>query len=171
VIAELDDAKALATLGTPLASWSEEVIPDRFEPHPTSTYSPQYAWMFAYEKGLRTRIEGVLSQPLSRRTRSLFGPDGAFSEALSNAFLHGHRRANDLPISVRCTVATHHLYFSITDRGPGFDVARVLTARGRHSAYYHVAGNGLRCIEETPWVTAWWADGGRTMLLLAEMTG
>jgi hypothetical protein len=169
VIAEINESDALETLGKPLDSWCDEVIPGQVELLPSSSYSPVYAWMFAYEKALKRRIESRLGRPLGPWERRLFGPDGVISEALSNAFLHGHKRAPGLPITVRCTLGQRHLLFVISDRGPGFDVAATLANRSRRSTYFHIAGNGLRCLAETEGLSAWWSDFGRTLRLLIDL--
>ena len=170
MIREFTETAGLQLVAPPIEGWTDEVVPGLVELLPSSNYSPVYAWMYAYEKGLKRRIERLIGQPLGVWERRLFGADGAFSEALSNAFLHGHRRDPALPITIRCTVGERGLFFAISDQGPGFDSAAVLAARARSAPSFHIAGNGLRCLAETPGLTVWWADGGRTLRLLVDLT-
>jgi hypothetical protein len=166
VIAPYDRGDWQARLGPLLAEWLDEIVPRAVQPPPHSTYSPVYAWMYAYEKALRRRLERTLGRPLGVWERRLFGPDGAFSEGLSNAFLHGHRRDPSLAIQIACRVAHQGLDLSIHDQGPGFDFEASRAARLRGGAYFNVAGNGLRCFESDPDIVAAYADGGRTLHLL-----
>jgi len=145
----------------------EEVVPGRVELLPNNRYSPRYAWMFSYEKRLKHRIEAELGRPLGELERRLFGSDGAFSEGLSNAFVHGHRRDPALPLAIRCAAGRRGVAFSIRDRGPGFDVARQIELARRGAAPYHFAGNGLRVLVESPAVAAAYGEGGRRLDLMA----
>jgi len=146
-----------------LTSWCEEVVPAQVDPLPNCPYSPSYTWMFAHEKRLKYLIESATGWRLGPIERELFGPDGAYSEALSNAFVHGHRRNRGLAILLTCSVGRRGLAFTITDRGEGFDVDSVVEAAQRGTAYYSFAGNGLRTLAQQRRVTASFADGGRTV--------
>ena len=165
MIVDLADWPRLAAVDPVVAEWSEEVVPGAVEELPHSRYSPRYAWMYAYEKRLKQRICRALGRPLGDWERRLFGPDGAFSEGLSNAFLHGHRRDPERPIGISCRVGSGGLQFVIRDQGGGFDVAAALGALGRGAGYYHMAGNGLRCLAESPHVLAALGEGGRALFL------
>jgi len=154
-----------------LAEWCEDVVPRHVELLPNNRYSPVYAWMFSYEKRLKYRIEDVIGRPLDRTEAAIFGADGAFSEALSNAFVHGHQRDPGLPIEVRCCVGTRGLAFAIRDRGEGFDVERVVRAAARGGGYFSFAGNGLRALSHHPEVAACYENGGRMLLLRVGLTG
>lgn len=160
---------ALARIGEPLGHWVDEVVPGSVAAHKSASYAPAYAWMFTYEKILRRKIETILGRRLGTLERRLFGPDGALSEGLSNAFLHGHRRSPELPIEVECAVGSRGLLFAIRDRGPGFDVAAALSRLRRGGNYFHVAGNGLKVLAALTDLEAGFADGGRTLLLLVPL--
>jgi Histidine kinase-like ATPase domain len=168
LLGELDFEGCQRRLAPLLGSWSDVVVPQAVEPHRDTTYTPEYAWMHTYERQLRKRIEGALGRPLMPGERKLFGADGAFSEALSNAFLHGHGRNPALPIRVSCAVGKAGLGFVIGDQGPGFDVTSVAAKVQRGGAYFRVAGNGLRALAGEG-VTASYSDGGRTVTLLVEL--
>lgn len=45
----------------------------------------------------------------------------SLSEALNNAFIHGNRGNQDLPISIRVSKDSEYFIFSIIDNGVGFD--------------------------------------------------
>lgn len=147
-----------------LAAWTEELRPSAVELLPHNPYAPSYAWMYAYEKRVKYWIEEVLGTTITPPVeRALFGADGAFSEPLSNAFVHGHRRNPDLVIKVCCALGHPGLAFSITDQGPGFAVAQVLATAARGGGYYRYAGNGLRTLSERDQILASYADNGRTL--------
>ncbi len=169
MLTTLDFEGCLQRLAPVRASWTDVVVPEEVEVRPDASYRPEYAWMHAYEKQLRKRIESELGRPLTRQETSLFGPDGAFSEALSNAFLHGHGRDPRRPIRVSCAVALGGLAFVIRDLGSGFDVAAVSAKAERGGAYFRVAGNGMRALARDG-VVAGYSDGGRTLALLLVFT-
>ena len=150
-----------------LAQWREQVVPGEVELLPNNRYSPRYAWMFSYEKRLKYRIEALVGRPLGELEHHLFGSDGAFSEGLSNAFVHGHRRDPERPLEICCAVGRRGLAFSIRDRGPGFDVARQLELARRGAARYHFAGNGMRVLAESTTIRASYEEEGRRLNLLA----
>ncbi len=153
----------------PFAEWTDEVVPGEVELLPHANYSPRYAWMYAYEKSLKRRIEKTLGRQLGAHDRRLFGPDGAFSEGLSNAFLHGHKRDSGLAIRVSCSIQPRELAFVIRDGGGGFDVESAVQALRRGGTYYHMAGNGLRCLAESPEVAAAHSEGGRALYLRVRL--
>ncbi len=147
--------------------WAEEVVPRSVELLPNNRYSPRYAWMFSFEKRLKYRIEDALGRRLGSLERELFGADGAFSEGLSNAFVHGHGRDPSRPIGIHCAVGLQGLAFSIRDRGPGFAVAEQLELARQGSSRYHFAGNGLRVLVSAPGIHAFYEGGGRRLDLMA----
>jgi len=146
--------------------WVDTVVPRDVELLTDHRYSPRYAWMYAYEKRLKRRIEQALGCPLGPRERGLFGPDGVVSEGLSNAFVHGHRRDGRLPIEVGCAVSPGGIGLTIRDRGAGFDVAATVAKAQSAGAYYHMAGNGLRVFLERDDVLAAFSLGGAQLNLL-----
>ena len=150
---------------TLIAAWDDAVVPGEVELLPHTHYSPMYAWMYAYEKKLKRRIEKTLGRPLGQLERALFGQDGAVSEALSNAFLHGHRRDPARVIHVSTQVARPMLLVSVRDSGPGFDVPAALGAMEHGGTYFHMAGNGLRCLATSDRIQAAYTNGGRTIVL------
>ena len=150
-----------------VARWRDVVVPGEVDLLPNNRYSPRYAWMFSYEKRLKYRIEELLGRPLGELERHMFGSDGAFSEGLSNAFVHGHRRDPKRPLEIRCAVGRRGLAFSIRDQGPGFDVARQLELVRRGAAHYHFAGNGMRVLAESTTILASYEDGGGRLNLMA----
>jgi hypothetical protein len=152
------------------ARWVDAVVPQQVEPVPNNLYAATYAWMYAYERRLRDRLECSLGHKLRAAERILFGTDGVVSEGLSNAFVHGHGRAGDLPIEVECRAAQRGIGVSIRDRGPGFDVDQVLDALSRGRGYFRFAGNGLRAFARTPGVVASWGLGGRELNLRVNLS-
>jgi len=169
MIVDLDWQAMRRRVGSLAAEWCDTVVPAAVEVLPDSLYTPAYAWMYAYEKGLRDRIEKALKRPLGRRERELFGPDTALSETLSNAYVHGHGRDPSRPITVRCLVGRSALGFSVRDGGEGFDVATKLAQVRCDGGYYRMAGNGLRVLVTSESVEASFEDGGRTANVLCVL--
>jgi len=166
MIVELEFEEMIEATAPVVDRWSVVVVPGRVELLPNNRYSPRYAWMFSFEKRLKYRVENVLGKPLGNVERILFGVDGAFSEGLSNAFVHGHRRDPERPIRVRCCVGGGGLAFSISDTGDGFPVVEHLGSLRRGSARYHFAGNGLRVLMDSTTVQASYSNAGKTLNLL-----
>ena len=52
-----------------VAAWEEPVVPSQIELLPHSSYSPRYAWMYAFEKRLKYRIEEALGARLGELER------------------------------------------------------------------------------------------------------
>ena len=148
-----------------LDQWTDLVVPRDVEIMPNFGYTPDYAWMYSYEKRLKYRIEACSRRPLGSVERLLFGEDGVFSEAVSNAFVHGNRRRTDLPIEIVTVVGERGLAFSIGDCGDGFDFEATLAAVSRGLVYFKCAGNGLRALNDREDVVASYARGGRVLHL------
>ncbi|HYE62527.1 MAG TPA: ATP-binding protein [Phycisphaerales bacterium] len=99
---------------------------------------------------------------------SLFAVRLAVHEALTNAFVHGHKNLPDQPVRFEYTVADDHAEIEIEDRGPGFDPASIpdptldenlergcgrglLLIRAYMSiAEYSASGNVLRMVYQRP---------------------
>ena len=152
-------------VGAVLGEWRDVVVPSEVDCRAANQYSPRYAWMFSYEKRLRDRLQEALGRRLGAVERLLFGADGVFSEALSNAFVHGHRRDPDRPIEVTSVVGTRRLAFAVRDTGPGFDIRPVLEGLARGGTYFHNAGNGLRALHQREEVLASFTGGGSVLNL------
>jgi len=147
------------------------VVPRDVEILRNFRYSPQYAWMYSYEKRLKYRIEEASGRPLKGMERRLFGADGVLSEAISNAFAHGNGRQNDLPIEIVTLIGTAGLAFSIRDCGEGFDVRKTISDFARGGAYFKCAGNGLRTLNDHDGIVAAYTEGGRVLNLLVLYSG
>ncbi len=148
-----------------LTEWRDIVVPSNVELLPNFGYSPAYAWMFSYEKRLKYHIEEAAGRKLGTYEQALFGADGVFSEGLSNAFVHGHRRDPDVAIEITTTVGLAGLAFSISDQGVGFEVESTVAAALTGGSYFNYAGNGLRALGERTDVIAVYANYGRTLNL------
>lgn len=166
MIGDRSPGQLASDLGEPLHHWSDRVVPNQVEEIGDNRYSPRYAWMFSYEKSLKYRLEAALGQPIGELERRLFGADGVVSEALSNAFVHGHRRDPERAITVEVRLGTAGLLLTIRDSGAGFDHRRVTAGYLAGRPSFHVAGNGLRALIDAPDVEACWSDGGRALHLL-----
>jgi len=56
---------------------------------------------------------------------SLFAIRLSLHEAMSNAFLHGHRNLPGVPVSLEFEVDPDHVVITVQDQGEGFDPASV----------------------------------------------
>ncbi|MCP4902769.1 MAG: ATP-binding protein [bacterium] len=170
IVADRPKRDLLAEIGESLAEWRDVVVPELVELLPNNRYAPAYAWMFSYERRLAYRIEEVISRKLIRREECLmFGENGVISEALSNAYAHGHGRSVELPIIVTCRAGRCGLLFSVRDHGSGFNVDRTLLEVRRGGQYFRLAGNGLRSIDCCADVVAVYSEGGREVTLFVPL--
>ena len=162
------DKGAISELLRPVISEFEElVIPEKVELLQNNAYSQNYAWMYSFEKKLKYRIEKLLRNKLTySQEKILFGPGGAVSEGLSNAFAHGHRKRTDLPISVWAAVSLVGLGFAIEDKGPGFDFEKTLADFQKGSSFFHIAGNGFSLLTASTDFDAWYNVTGNSLFLL-----
>ena len=101
----------------------------------------------------------------------MFGGDGVFSEALSNAFVHGHQRDRDIAIDITTIVGLSGLAFSISDQGRGFDVEKIVTAACNGGRYFNYAGNGLRALCQREDVVACFRKKGRVLQMRVVLWG
>lgn len=155
-------------IGPISVEWQGQVVPAEVEPLPHSAYSPEYSWMYAFEKRTKYHLEERLQSPLGKLEKRLFGADGVFSESLSNAFVHGHRRDPTRPITVRWSASPSGLVFSVQDTGPGFDISETVRRVQAGGAYANYGGNGLKALEQADKVTACFADRGRRVMVCIQ---
>jgi|GEM_PF-1101132 len=116
------------------------VIPGQFPAVSNSPYRPGYDWLFVYERKLARFLEPWLKQ----FRLELIGEKGILSEALSNAYYHGHAKSTVQPIKVRVYVGVRGLIIRIKDSGNGFSIRNIYEKFENGKAYFHTAGNGLR---------------------------
>jgi hypothetical protein len=154
---------ALAHLGNLRLRWEDEVVPARFPSCSDSPYRAGYDWLWQYER----RLGRALAPYLGRQRSLLIGPRGLLSEALSNAFCHGHGRDGTRPIRVETAIGDAGLGVSVVDQGPGFDVAGLLARLRAGRRYYQVAGNGFRRMVEAETFGVFYGDGGRRFAVLS----
>lgn len=133
-----------------ISTFEDEVVPQLVELLPDNRYTLDYAWMYSFEKQLKYRIQRLLGRKLTvRQAKILFGPGGVVSEAISNAFVHGHKKSRFIPIRVWATVSKMGLGFSITDKGPGFDIAEVQQTYSNGKRFFNIAGNGFSLFHQS----------------------
>ncbi len=170
MIVDIGEEELRLGMETILETWTDEVVPAKVDIFPNYGYSARYAWMFAYEKRLKYRIEDSLGKPIKSIERTLFGSDGVVSEVLSNAFVHGHRRNPDVAIRVSCSVSRGALLFTVEDQGAGFDSDAMTAKFNRGANYFHQAGNGMRSLSQRPGVIASFENGGRRVNLRVDLS-
>lgn len=131
---------ALKRIEQPRLILEENVVPKSFSPVPHSPYRPGYDWLFTYER----RLARLLEPWLKKFRLDLIGDRGVLSEALSNAYCHGHRKDPALPIAIRIYLGKAGLVIQMTDRGKGFNIRRVMRNYQKAKGYFHQAGNGFK---------------------------
>jgi serine/threonine-protein kinase RsbW len=80
------------------------------------------------ERAAIDRAQDDLIAELEKRgypKASLFAVRLAVHEALTNAFVHGHRDLSDKPVRLEYTVGDDEAEIEIEDQGPGFDPASI----------------------------------------------
>lgn len=155
------------TLAPVAATFEQTVVPQKVELLPNNTYAPNYAWMYSFEKRLKYRIQDLLGYRLIyNQERILFGAGGAISEAVSNAFVHGHKKDITVPISIWVAVSKKGLGFAISDRGAGFNVDRILQSFKDGDPFYHIAGNGFSLFHKSADFQACYLNNGRELSIV-----
>jgi hypothetical protein len=110
--------QGLGMIGRAKLVLKETVIPSHYTNNGNSPYRPEYEWLYLYERKL-----AVFLKPWMASLRSaLIGENGVLSEALSNAFCHGHKKDPLIPIDISVFLGRQGLIISIKDTGPGFDI-------------------------------------------------
>jgi hypothetical protein len=70
MLADLDFDACCERLEPLLAAWSDIVVPQAFESPLNTSYKPAYAWMHAYERQLRKRVEAIMKTHFGTSERS-----------------------------------------------------------------------------------------------------
>lgn len=161
---------ASAQTGPRLRELVHEIVPANVATPPNCPYPKSYGWLFLYEQ----RVKAAIRQAWGVKRISqlaLVGEDGILSEALSNAFVHGHQRNPRRSIYVTGVVGAAGLAFAVADQGTGFDVQHSLKLAAERREYYRQAGNGLRAFIQHPTARCFWEDAGRRFVFFLPRPG
>ncbi len=133
-------------------------------PHPVRLDLPN-------DQAAITRAQDDLIAALEREgypKASLFAVRLAVHEAVTNAFVHGHKSLPSAPVHLEYTVAHDHAEITVRDQGPGFNPADIpdptldenlergcgrglLLIRAYMTvAEYNTTGNALRMVYKRP---------------------
>lgn len=157
----------LEQLNPVISVFENKVIPQKVELLANNSYSEKYAWMYSFEKNLKYRIQRDLGYKLGyKNERILFGAGGAISEAMSNAFVHGHKKDMFKPISIWSAVSQKGLGFSVCDLGKGFDFSNVEQSFQSGQTFYHIAGNGFSLFSQSSKVSFCYHQSGIELCIL-----
>lgn len=159
---ELSLTEALARIGPHQVLLDERFVPAQVVAPPHCPYLPEYGWLFRVER----TIGRVLDPWLLAHRQELIGPGGLLSEALSNAYCHGHRRDARRPIHVTIYQGQAGIAVRIWDTGTGFDVVELKKRVHRGKGYFHIAGTGLARARDSQAFSVFYEDGGRAFHLL-----
>jgi hypothetical protein len=162
MLADITLEEARELIGKHSIVFSETVIPREVDLLPHSPYRPEYSWLFPLER----RLGRLLDQWLSHYRKDLIGPGGLLSEALSNAYCHGHKRNAKMAIHIRIAVGEQGLLICIEDSGEGFDFHEVARTFASKRLYFHNAGRGLLRAIKVQDFAVFFTDKGRTFNLL-----
>lgn len=162
MIVEREYSGAIAELGKLVVALEEKLTPSSVQPLENNAYRLEYAWQFAYER----RFFRAQALHLDPHRAELIGTRGLFSEALSNAYVHGNGRDGSAPIFVSLHVGCCGLLLRVSHEGRGFDVADTLAKFRAKRNYYRVAGNGLRRLDASSSFQAFYGNDGRSLHLM-----
>lgn len=169
---DIDGARAL--LGSPLLSMDGEdslqvkrlldiaLVPNEQDTSNPGPYRPEYAWMYRFERRLARLVDTY--DPQLRHV--LFGVSGPFSEAMSNAYCHGHQRDGHRAIRVAVDCSDSGLLVTIEDEGMGFDVDDKVARLRAGKSYWTNAGCGLQRLAGHETLGVCFDCGGRRTGLL-----
>ena len=150
-----------------IAVFEEQVIPSQVELIDNNNYTQNYAWMYSFEKRLKYRIEKLLDCKLTYdQERIIFGVGGAVAEGLSNSFVHGHHKNENMSFNVWVTVSTKGLGFVITDSGPGFNFNDIYIKFKKGKSYFNIAGNGFSLLNNSNDIYACYRMHGTQLCIL-----
>ena len=154
--------KAFAVVGRHRLVKKEVIVPGRFPPVSHSPYRPDYDWLFLYER----RLARFLEPWLKDIRYELIGAKGILSEALSNAYCHGHGKDPLQPIEVRVYLGVYGLIVRIKDAGNGFSIYQIHNQYLKGKAYFHLAGNGVRAMVSSETFGIFYNENGSAFHLL-----
>lgn len=167
MIVQMTHEHALKIIGKHELVLTEVIVPAAVHLLSHAPYRPEYAWLFTVER----RLGRIVEPWLSEYRNTLIGPGGLLSEALSNAYCHGHRRDASRPIAVWIAVGELGLLTRITDDGPGFDFQQVVSGFEHKKNYYHNAGRGVARAYTDKQFTVFYTDEGRCFNMLRRFGG
>lgn len=131
--------------------------PSEFPFEANSPYREGYDWLYVAEQYVMQSLD-TWGRPLRFE---LIGDTGVLSEALSNAFCHGHQKRPDLPIAIQVFLGKKGFLISVTDQGPGFDVQDILSRVAQGKTYYQIAGNGMTRLRDSASFKIFYDHGGK----------
>jgi hypothetical protein len=154
--------KALSLLDNATLIFEETVIPKNSPSASHSPYLPEYEWLFVFER----KLARFLDPWLKKRRSELIGSSGLLSEALSNAYCHGHKRDPSRPISVNVYKGTRGIMLQISDTGDGFNANSIMSKFLENKNYYYNAGNGTKSMYASEVFGIFYSNNGKTFHLI-----
>lgn len=130
----------LALIGEKKLVFDEIVVPETCPCASHSPYLPEYDWLFLLER----KLARFLDPWMKKHRPELIGSGGMVSEALSNAYCHGHKRDPSLPITIKVYQGEHGIMLQIKDTGNGFNIDTIVSKFQDNKNYFYNAGNGIK---------------------------
>jgi len=156
MLTDLTFEDSLSRICDPRVIFNETLVPSVCGKNPNSNYRSGYDWLFTYERILASVLE-----PWTAHLRfELIGEKGVLCEALSNAFCHGHKKDPAKPIDLSIFLGENGLIVRVKDSGSGFDILQVKEQFTQGKAYFHLAGNGLKRMIQSPHFHIFFTDEG-----------
>ena len=154
--------KALALTGEAKLIFEEIVVPENRPQASHCPYLPGYGWLFLLERQLARFLD-----PWIKKYRpELIGSSGIISEALSNAYCHGHKRDPSLPITVKVYQGEHGIMLQIKDTGDGFNIDAIVSDFRANKNYFYNAGNGIKSMFDSKVFGLFYGDRGTSFHLV-----
>jgi len=167
MLIDITSTRAYDLIEAPQLVREDKIIPNDFPACPNSTYAAGYDWLFVYER----RIAAFLETWLKPFRYELIGQRGILCEALSNAFLHGHRKDPAKIIALRVLLGKAGILVEVEDGGRGFAVKAVYDRFRNKRPYFSSAGNGIRLMAENPHFGIFHSPAGTIFYLLHRFDG
>lgn len=153
---------SLALIGKAQLVFDEILVPKALPCTSHSPYHPEYDWLFLFER----KLARFLDPWMKEHRPELIGSSGIVSEALSNAYCHGHKRDSSLPITVKVYQGEDGLMLQIKDTGNGFNIDAMVSKFLDNKNYFYNAGNGIKSMFNSKVFGLFYGDRGTSFHLV-----
>jgi len=152
----------LALISEAKLVFDEIIVPKTCPCASHSPYLPEYDWLFLLER----KLARFLDPWMKEHRPELIGSSGIISEALSNAYCHGHKRDSSLPITIKIYQGEHGIMLQIKDTGEGFNIKNMVSKFLSNKNYFYNAGNGIKSMFNSKVFGFFYEDRGSSFHLV-----
>ncbi len=153
---------SLALISEAKLVFDETIIPKTCPCASHSPYLPEYDWLFLFER----KLARFLDTWMKEHRPELIGSSGIISEALSNAYCHGHKRDTSLPITVKVYQGKRGIMLQIQDAGNGFNSDTIVSKFLDNKNYFYNAGNGIKSMFDSKVFGLFYGNSGTSFHLV-----